>query len=74
MRGLISTAQRLPRPGDAIKNHKAYLPSIGKILAIEGAEQTGPDLNIVQPDFDAILKGNSVFLNWGWAGTATTST
>ncbi len=55
---------------NAIKTHKNYTPAIGIILGLEGAEQTGPDLSTIQPDFKAILKGNTVFLDWGWGGNS----
>ena len=51
-----------------IKKHPAYNAAMGDILGIEGAEQTGPDLNIIQPQFDVKIKGNQVFVNWGWGG------
>ncbi len=51
-----------------IKHHKNYTPDIGKILGLEGSEDTGPDLDTVQPDFPVKISGNTVVIGWGWNG------
>lgn len=53
-----------------IKANPNYNPSIGEILGIEGAQQSGPDWATVQPSFDATIVGNHVALGWGWGGYA----
>jgi hypothetical protein len=47
-----------------------YNPAIGQALGIEGADQTGPDLNLVKPAFEVKLNGTQVDVLWGWAGNA----
>ena len=37
-------------------------------LGIVGTPQPGPDLTTVQPDIDAYLQGDQVFIKWGWGG------
>ena len=55
---------------NAIKNHKNYTVPIGKILGLEGAEQTGPDMATIQPAIDAAISGNHVAIGWGWGGNS----
>ena len=54
----------------AIKAHPNYNDAIGQTLGIEGPQQTGPDLSIIQPIIDAILSGNAVQIGWGWGGSS----
>lgn len=53
-----------------IKAHPNYNDAIGQTLGIEGPQQTGPDLSIIQPIIDAILSGNAVQVGWGWGGNS----
>jgi hypothetical protein len=53
-----------------IKASTSYSEAIGEALGIEGAQQTGPDLTTIQPDFDATVSGNQVSVNWGWGGNS----
>ena len=53
-----------------IKVIKSYIETIGQSVGIEGAVQTGPDMTTLQADFDAIIKGNSVFIGWDWGGNS----
>jgi hypothetical protein len=41
---------------------------MGRALGIEGAERTAPDLTAVQPEFDVVVSGEAVQVNWGWGG------
>ena len=51
-----------------IKAHSAYNTGIGEALGIEGAEITGPDLDTLQADIDAVLRGGEVRIIWTWQG------
>jgi hypothetical protein len=51
-----------------IKAHSNYNEAMGRALGIEGAERTAPDLAAVQPEFDAVVSGEAVQVNWGWGG------
>jgi hypothetical protein len=53
-----------------IKAHPNYNEAIGDALGIEGTQQTGPDLNTLQPAIDASINGNRVEVDWGWQGNA----
>jgi hypothetical protein len=53
-----------------IKAHPNYNSSIGQALGIEGAEQTPPDLTVVQPELDATINGSTVDIGWGWGGNS----
>jgi hypothetical protein len=53
-----------------IKSNKNYTATTGQALGIEGAQQTGPDLSTIQPDFDVTVSGNHVSINWGWGGNS----
>jgi len=55
---------------NAIKTHKSYTVPIGKILGIEGAQQTAPDLSTIQPVIDAAISGDHVAVGWGWGGNS----
>jgi hypothetical protein len=37
-------------------------------LGIEGTQQTGPELTVIQPVIDAVTSGNHVNVKWGWGG------
>ncbi|MEQ1860473.1 MAG: hypothetical protein ABMA13_11110 [Chthoniobacteraceae bacterium] len=62
--GIVGRFRALVRRIKAIKTYT----TIGESLGIEGPEQTGPDLITIQPDFDAMIKGNNVLLDWDWGG------
>ena len=51
-----------------IKGNPAYNDAIGQALGIEGAQQTGPDLTMIQPDITAEMTGTHVDVGWGWGG------
>lgn len=53
-----------------IKANANYNTALGQALGIEGAQQTGPDLNTIQPVIDAIISGNHVTVKWGWGGNS----
>jgi hypothetical protein len=50
------------------KSQPAYTPSVGEILGIEGAEQTGPDFATFKPLLTLKLDGGQVIVGWGWQG------
>ncbi len=51
-----------------IKANPNYNAAIGAALHIEGAQQAGPNLAIIQPEIDALTSGNHVLVKWGWGG------
>jgi hypothetical protein len=51
-----------------IKKHPNYNVSIGQILGIEGAVQSGPDLATIQPELKLSLAGGVVQVGWTWQG------
>lgn len=51
-----------------IKANANYNVAIGDALGIEGSVQSGPDLSTIQPQFDVIVRGGQVFLDWDWQG------
>jgi hypothetical protein len=51
-----------------IKANPNYNPAMGQALGIEGAQQTPPDLTTIQPQIDAYINGNHVYVDWGWQG------
>lgn len=53
-----------------IKSHPNYNPSIGEALGIEGSVLSGPDLATIQPEIEAAIRGDQVFIKWGWGGYA----
>jgi hypothetical protein len=63
--GIVARFRALVKRVKACKN---YTDTIGQTLGIEGADQAGPDLTTIQPDFDVTLSGNTVSVNWGWGG------
>lgn len=51
-----------------IKAHGNYNEAMGRALGIEGAERTAPDLAAVQPEFEVVVSGEAVQVNWSWGG------
>jgi hypothetical protein len=43
-------------------------PTIRQALGIEGTEQTGPDMAILQAILTLSIIGNAVLIGWGWQG------
>ena len=53
-----------------IKDAKMYVESIGADLNILGAEDTGPDMDTIQPLIDALAQISSVKVGWDWGGNS----
>jgi hypothetical protein len=51
-----------------IKNNANYNVGMGDALAIEGTQQTPPDLTTVQPVLTLLVNGNHLEVGWGWQG------
>lgn len=51
-----------------IKKHANYNEAIGEALGIEGAEQSGPDPETLQPELKLKTMGGEVKVEWRWQG------
>jgi hypothetical protein len=51
-----------------LKAIKAYTTTISQALGTEGTERSAPDMATLQAVLDLSIKGNAVFIGWGWQG------
>lgn len=53
-----------------VKARPTCTPAILEALGIDKQEETGPDMESVQPVFAVKLVGGQPFIDWGWDGNA----
>jgi hypothetical protein len=51
-----------------VKARPTCTPAILEALGIDKQEETGPDLETVQPDIKLKIVGGQPFVDWGWGG------
>jgi hypothetical protein len=55
---------------NTINQSSGYNDTIGSDLGTIGAEDTGPDMNVLQPVFKVTLRSGQPFLDWDWGGNS----
>ena len=53
-----------------IKVSAGYTDAIGLDLGIVGPEKSAPDFTTIKAELTAEIKGNAVFIGWGWQGNS----
>jgi hypothetical protein len=51
-----------------LRGMSKFTDAMAKALDVQGVEQVGPDLTIIQPDIDVAISGTHVEVGWGWGG------